>query len=92
MEHNGIPHHTVAVFTQGVVYINFYQLKNKPLFDNEDLRKELLRKINEVPGANISQEYIAKGPAIPLKTFENRGALDKFFSALAWAVEQIRSS
>ncbi len=92
VEHNGVPHYPIAVFTKGVVYINFYQLKNKPPFDNEDLRKELLRRINEVPGVNISQEYLAKGPAIPLKTFENCDALDKFFSALAWVIKQIRSS
>jgi hypothetical protein len=92
VEHKEAAHYPIYVVTNGLVYINFYYLKMKPPFDNEDLRRELLRRINEVPGVNISQEYIAKGPAIPLKTFQKRDALEKFFSALAWAIQQIRSS
>lgn len=92
VEHKGASHYPIYVVTSGIVYVNFYYLKMKPPFDNEDLRRELLRRINEVPGVNIPQEYIAKGPAIPLKILENREALEKFFSALAWAIQQIRSS
>lgn len=92
VEHKGVSHYPVYVVTNGFVYINFYYLKMKKPFDNEDLRIELLRRINETPGINISQENIAKGPSIPLKTLGNRDALEKFLSALEWAVNQIRSS
>jgi len=64
----------------------------KPPFDNEDLRRELLRKINEVHGVDISQDYISKGPSIPLKILGNHNALEKFLGAVTWAVQQIRSS
>lgn len=92
VEHKGISHYPIYVVTNGFVYINFYYLKMKSPFDNEDLRRELLRRINEVPGVYISQEYIAKGPSIPLKILGDHDALEKFLSALAWAIQQIRSS
>jgi hypothetical protein len=92
VDHKGASHYPIYVVTNGIVYIQFYYLKMKPPFDSEDLRRELLKRINEAPGVNIPQEYIAKGPSIPLKTFENRDALEKFFSALSWMVQQIKSS
>lgn len=92
VEHKEVSHYPIYVVTNGILYINFYYLKMKPPFDNEDLRRELLRRINEVPGVNISQELIVKGPSISLKILGNRDALEKFLSALTWAVQQIRSS
>jgi hypothetical protein len=92
VEHNEISHYPIAIYTSGVVYINFYYLKNKPPFDEENLRRELLKRINEVPGVSISQEYIAKGPSISLKALEDRDALEKFLDALTWVVKRIRTS
>jgi len=92
VEHKGVPHYPIAVVTNGVVYINFSYLKMKPPFDNEDLRRELLRRINEAPGVNIPQDSIAKGPSIPLKILGDQDALETFLDALTWAVQQIRSS
>jgi hypothetical protein len=49
---------------------------------NEDLRRDLLRRTNEVPWDNVSQEFISKHPSISLKILENEEVLDKFFDAL----------
>jgi hypothetical protein len=54
----------------------------KPPFDNDDMRKELLKRINEIPGVNFPQQSIAKGPSIPLKILEGTDAREKFFGAL----------
>jgi hypothetical protein len=64
----------------------------KPPFDNDDMRKELLKRINEIPGVNFPQQSIAKGPSIPLKILEGTDAREKFFGALEWAILQIKSS
>lgn len=92
VEHKGIPHYPIYVVTNGLVYINFYYLKMKSPFDNEDLRRELLRRLNEAPGVNIPEDSIAKGPSIPLKILGDRNALEKFLNAFTWAVQRIRSS
>jgi hypothetical protein len=92
VEHKGAAHYPIYVVTNGLVYINFYYLKMKPPFDNEDLRKELLRRINEIPGVNFPQQSIAKGPSISLKILEDTDARNKFYSALEWAIQQIKSS
>jgi hypothetical protein len=90
--HKGIPHYPIYVVTNGFVYVNFYYLKMKSPFDSEDLRRDLLRRINEAPGVDLPQDSIAKGPPISLKILGDRNALEKFLNALTWAVQQIRSS
>jgi hypothetical protein len=92
IEYKGTSHYPIAVSTIGVVYVSFYYLKLKPPFDNEDLRKELLKRINEIPGVNFPQQSITKGPSIPLKILESTDARNKFYSALEWAIQQIKSS
>jgi hypothetical protein len=92
VQNDGVPHYPIAIYTTGVIYINFYYLKIKPPFDNEDLRKELLKLINEIPGLNLPQQSITKGPSIPLKILESTDARNKFYSSLEWAIQQIKSS
>ena len=91
-EHNNTQHYLFAVWTRGVIEIYFYYLKNKPPFENEDLRHELLRRLNEVPGINIPVDAIAKGPSVPLSVLKNEDALKKFLDVFTWVFEQIRSS
>ena len=92
VEHNNTQHYPFAVWTRGVIEIYFYYLKNKPPFENEDLRHEMQRRLNEVPGINIPVDAIAKGPSVPLSVLKNEDALKKFLAVFTWVFEQIRSS
>lgn len=90
VEYNGMSHYPFAVWTRGVIEIYFYYLKNKPPFDDENLRKEMLKRLNEVPGINIPTDAIARGPSVPLSIF-NQESLEKFLMVFDWVIEQIRS-
>jgi hypothetical protein len=91
IEYNGTQIYPFAVWTRGAVEIYFYYLKNKPPFDNEDLRKEMLGRLNEVPGINIPCDAISKGPSIPLFIL-NENALEEFLLVFNWVIEQIRNA
>lgn len=91
VEQNGAQHYLFAVKTNGVIETYFYYLKNKPPFSSEELRKELLKKLNEIPGINLPSDSIDRGPSIPLSKL-NKEALEKFLLAFTWAIEQIRIS
>ena len=69
---------------------NLRYLKNKPPFDDENLRKELLRKLNEIPGINLPTDAIDRGPIIPLSIF-NEDALERFLNVFNWVIERIRN-
>lgn len=91
IENKGTSHYLFAVWTSGVIETYFYYLKNKPPFDSEDLRKELLAKLNEVPGINLPSDAIDRGPSIPLSAL-NGDALMKFLQVFDWAIERIRTA
>ena len=67
----------------------FYYLKLKPPFDDVDLRKELMRKLNEIPEINLPADAVDRGPIIPLSIF-NEDALERFLLVFNWVIEQIR--
>ena len=90
IESKGASHYLFAVWTTGGIETYFYYLKTKPPFDSEDLRKELLNRLNEIPGINLSIDAIDKGPSIPLSTL-NGEALEKFLLVFNWAIEKIRT-
>jgi len=91
IEFNGTQQYLFAVWTRGAIETYFYYLKLKPPFDNVDLRKDLLRKLNEIPGINFPSDAIDKGPSIPLSIL-NKDALEKFLLVFNWVIERIRNT
>ena len=90
IEYNGVQQYLFAVWTSGGLETYFYYLKNKPPFDDENLRKELLRKLNEIPGINLPTDAIDRGPIIQLSIF-NEDALERFLLVFNWVIERIRN-
>jgi hypothetical protein len=84
-----VSHYLFAVWTSGVIETYFYYLKNKPPFDNEELRKELLNRLNQVQGISFPADAIDRGPSIPLSILKE-DALKKFFLIFEWAINEIR--
>jgi len=91
IKNHGVQHSLFAVKTNGVIETYFYYLKLKPPFDEVDLRKELMRKLNEIPGINFPSDAIDKGPSIPLSIL-NKDALEMFLLVFNWVVERIRNT
>jgi len=89
IENRGSKHSLFAVKTNGVIETYFYYLKLKPPFDDVDLRKELMRKLNEIPEINLPADAVDRGPIIPLSIF-NEDALERFLLVFNWVIEQIR--
>jgi hypothetical protein len=55
---------------------------------SEQTRREILRRLNEIPGVNLPPESIDdKKHGIPLSTLANERALEQFLNVIAWIVE-----
>ncbi|HYM72846.1 MAG TPA: hypothetical protein VET89_07690 [Stellaceae bacterium] len=77
--------------TDGRVWINFNYLR-KPPFDDENKRRELLRRINEIDGVDMPDSTINSNRSIPLAILSGDTALRKLLSALDWFKDELRRS
>jgi hypothetical protein len=67
-------------------------MQNRPPFNDEAKRLELLKRLNAVPGVNIPVEAITKFPNIRLSTLKDATALQQFLEVLDWVVQEIKAS
>jgi hypothetical protein len=91
LDHNGIEHKPIQVWTGDYLYIQFGDMQLKPPFDNELKRLEVLRRLNEIPGIKISDRDITKYPSVPLSAFNDEAALNQFLETLDWLVREVEA-
>jgi hypothetical protein len=63
---NGGQHTPIALYTNGRIEVQFKYLKARAPFDNDGIRVELLRRLNEIPGVSLASDAIDKTPSIQL--------------------------
>jgi hypothetical protein len=88
----GKPHWLVALWTTGHVTLQFGFLAADPAFAPEERRLELLRRLNNIPGVDISPSRIALFPSIRLAQLIPSAALDQFIAILDWAMQTIKAA
>ena len=90
--HNGIKHQLFAIRAQsGTVQIYFKWYAQKPPFEAEDKRLELLQRLNQIPGVEIPVTAINRQPSIALSALADKSALEQFTQAFGWFIAQVRS-
>lgn len=76
--------------TNGWFAFRFDWLKRRPEFASEDARRELLAKINEIPGFHFGDEVLASKARIHLDKLTTVEAVSKLKSAIAWLIEKTK--
>ncbi|MHC1763617.1 MAG: hypothetical protein AB9869_04820 [Verrucomicrobiia bacterium] len=89
-DHNEVDHYPFAVWTYGAAEIHFCWLSNKPPFDSEDKRRELLNRLNQVPGIRLPEAAITRCPGIPLPVFSMPESLEILLKAFNWFIGEIQ--
>jgi hypothetical protein len=92
LDHGGTTYNFVRVYTDASTTILFAYLREKPPFDDETLRLELLRRVNELPGVEITVDKVTKRPWFYLSVLEDDSVMEQFLSILEWVVEEIKRS
>jgi len=72
------------VTTDGNIQLWFVYLANKPPFSDESLRRQLLEKINSIPGVKFEESRINGRPSFPIKLLVNKDSLQKFKDTFEW--------
>jgi hypothetical protein len=92
LDYNGIAYYPFCIWTYGKVEIQFQWLLKRPPFDAESKRKELLDRLNQIPGLNIPTDAITRRPNIFLSALKDENALKQFLETLDWVVQEIKKS
>jgi hypothetical protein len=78
-----------SVWTNGRIYIEFQRLMRCAVFAEEEKRRELARRLNEIPGIEIPPDSIGRTPAIDLIALGDAARLAKFFAVMSWCIAEI---
>jgi hypothetical protein len=91
LDHAGQQYYPFGIKTSGKVDISFQYMTRRP-FDDFPQRRELLRRLNEIPGVSIPEDAITRRPHIPLSLFAaDPEALEAFKRVFDWFFETVRS-
>ena len=95
LDYKGINYFVIAVRTgtknNPIVQIQFDPLSKRVPFDDEELRLELLDRLNEITDVNLPRDSISRYPSIPLMTFQEESAFQKLIEVLEWTIQKIKS-
>lgn len=91
LNHDGVWHEAIAVWTYGHVETQFQYMQRQPPFDSADLRRELLRRYNDIPSVKLPADSVNRRPSIRLAVLKNPEALNGLIRVLDWIVEQVKA-
>jgi uncharacterized protein with ParB-like and HNH nuclease domain len=88
--YHGHAHHLFAIRCEGKVETYFYWHARKPPFTDENLRVELMERLNRIQGVTIKKDDITnKRPVFSLKLLTNPTALNQFKDTYQWMIDTI---
>ncbi len=90
-ERAGREHWPLALWTTGSVEIGFSDMAEGPAFDDVELRREFLHRLNEIEGVSIPEDKIDGAPTIDLDLFASDEALGSFKATLDWYDETMQA-
>ncbi len=88
----GSEHSVVSVWTDGLFVLRFGALKKEPPFCDQALRRELLERLNAVPGFDLPPDVIDLYPSLPLALLSEPGVMEALTETLDWSVAVLKKS
>jgi hypothetical protein len=71
----------------GGVTIYFMYLKKTPAFESDGVRRELVKRLNDIPGVILDQDSIVGKPSIPLALLIPEASMTAFLSVVDWLID-----
>lgn len=90
IEHRGTHFLPIKVRTRGEVRIWLQYLANRPPFDDERLRLELLERLNKIAGIEIGADRIGGKPKVDLQDLARPDLCQAFIETMDWIFATIR--
>lgn len=90
IQHGKTKYHVCRMATQGWFVFRFDWLYKKSPFSDESVRRQLLAKINEIPGVVFGEDVLTKRARIPFEKLTSIEAVEKLKAVMAWLIEQVK--
>lgn len=90
-KYGGVDYQLFAIRSRGNIELYFNTYQNKPPFNSEDERKELLNKLNNGLNTSISSDAITKFPKISLSVLKEPQKLENFLNIYDWFIGEVRN-
>lgn len=81
-----------ALWTYGSIEVQFQYMRDRPPFDQEAVRVEAIRRLNEVPGIDIPLDAHSRRPSFGMAALIDPPSLERFFEVVSWMIEQFKRS
>jgi hypothetical protein len=91
-EHGGQSIWPLALWTYGKIEVQFQHLLKNSAFQAEGNRRELQRRLNAIPGVNISDDALTRRPSIAYALLHGEGQMRQFTEALDWVVARFQGA
>lgn len=91
-DHAGQQYRPIGVYTNGKVEVNFGGMQSLPPFGDEEKRRELLTRLNQIGGVNLSPASIATWTSFPLAALAADADMQHFLDTLDWLTREVRAS
>lgn len=67
-------------------------MRGKPPFDDEEKRKELRHRLNEVPDVDLPADRMNRYPTFPLSALKDEPTIKQFLETLDWFVQEVKTT
>jgi hypothetical protein len=91
-DYQGRGNFLISVWTYGTIEVQFQWMQTRLPFAEETKRLELLNRLNQIKGINLSVDSITKRPSLPLANFKDFAVLQEFLNLLDWVIQEIKLS
>ena len=65
-------------------------MKRNPPFSDESKRREILCRLNQIPGIELPADNIDKYPSFDLAVLADEQVRNQFLNVIEWAVDRIK--
>ncbi|NOZ77763.1 MAG: hypothetical protein GXP48_01020 [Acidobacteria bacterium] len=88
---NGESFWPVVLLSTGKVGVQLMQLMYHSPFDSEEIRKEVLRRLNEIEGVSFDASFITRRPSLSVEELSSGARLEDFLGVADWILGQIKN-
>ena len=81
-------HYFCFVWNYGRIEIPFQHICAGPPFDTAGSRRELLDRLNAVPGVSFSEDIFVRRPGLPTGAFGDEAVLVQLPAVFNWMIER----
>lgn len=86
----GVRHSPFGLWTYGLVELQFQHMERP--FDDLELRRELMERLNRIPGVSLPEEKLSKRPSFAVSVLDQETAWTQFLEAMEWYLAELDAS